>query len=44
MQSVGVIGIFIEGAQISGNGIVQVILGEMLHPLIVKIFFVHWGS
>jgi hypothetical protein len=41
MQRLGVIGIFIEGMEIGGDGIVQAIFSEMLHSLVVVFFLIH---
>ncbi len=44
MQRIGVVGILVERAQISGYGIVQLVLSEVLHALVIKIFFIIHGT
>ena len=41
MERISVIGVLVERAQIGGYGIVELVLSEMLHALIVMVFFIH---
>lgn len=41
VQRIHVTGIFVKRMQIGGHGLVQFVLGEELHTLIVIVFLIH---
>lgn len=44
MERISIIGVIVKRAQIGGYGIVESVLSEMLHALIVVFFFIHDGD